>query len=468
MTIRLRAVLALPLALVALGSPALHAAAPAQSAAQSATDLVAQRDEALAYAIGLQAYIYAYPALDYMKVLREQTTPGLDPHGVYGPVNTLVFQDALAEPNGFYKGRAPNNDTIYFTAWIDTSAGPVRVDAPDTKGRYYALTFADFYSNVQHTGRRTTGTAAQSVWVVGPTWQGDVPAGTHLVRLPTHRGYLLGRLLVYQKSDLPGAQALLRQFRMTGPQISAPAPSALPTAAQVRSAEAFGFINSFLRENPRVPGEEALMAQFDAAGFGPSRRFDLAGTSAATRRGLQRAAQDGHAILLGAPRAAPEYTGWSAVVAHYGQFGFDYLTRAMIEANGFLINLPAEAVYPSAITDTAGQVLDGAHRYRIVFPKGQLPPQDAFWSVTPYAIPEMDLIPNPARIYSLGNRTGPLKTRANGDTVIAVQRDRPTERDVNWLPVKEGRFFLNFRIYQPRPEVLDGSYRLPPIQRTGD
>lgn len=427
--------------------------------------LVSQREEALAYSVGLQAYIYAYPALDYMKVMREQTAPGLDPNGIYGPVNTIVFQDAPAVPGGFYKGRAPNSDTIYFTAWIDTTHGPVQVYAPDTNDRYYGLTFADFYSNVQHTGRRTTGTHEQVVLVVGPDWQGEAPEGAHVIRLSTHQGYLLGRLLVLDDKDLPKAQALLRRFRMEGPAKGDWSTEALPKPGDVRSAMAFEYINQFLRRNPRVPGEDALMYQFDSAGFGPMREFDVSKVSEATRRGLQRAAEDGYSILLNAPRAAPQFVGWSPIVSNYGQFGFDYFWRAAIEANGFLINLPAEAVYPSSMTDASGQVLNGGKSYRIVFPQGSLPPSDAFWSITPYAIPEMDLIPNADRIYSLGNRAGPLKRRADGATEIRLQRTRPKERDVNWLPVGEGQFFLNFRIYQPRPEVIDGRYQLPPIER---
>lgn len=454
-------------AVIVAGSTALGAAASSAQPAQDMTSdqIIAHREDALAYAVGLQAYIYAYPALDYMRVMGEQTAPGLDPHGVYGPANTLVYQDALAEPGGFYKGRSPNNDTIYFTSWIDTTKGPVLVQAPDTQDRYYSLTFADFYSNVQHTGRRTTGTAAQSVMVVGPEWKGTPVAGAHLVRLATHQGYLLGRLLVYGRDDLPKAQALLRRFAMEGPSAIAAPGAPPPKADEMRSVRAFRHINQFLRANPRLPGEEALMAQFDSVGLGPERSFDESQISDATRRGLERAAVDGHAILLNAARAAPPRSGWSPVAANHGQFGFDYYWRAAIEANGFLINLPHEAVYPTAMTDSAGRMLNGDFSYRLVFPKDGLPPQDAFWSITPYSIPDRDLIPNPDKIYALGDRAGPLKRRADGATEILIQKERPSDRHVNWLPVSPGQFFLSVRIYQPREDVLDGRYSLPPIER---
>lgn len=273
---------ALSACLPVAGSPAIAAAPPAMP---SAAEIINQRDEALAYAAGLQGYIYGYPALDYMRIMREQTTPGLDPKGVYAPVNGVYFQNALVEPGSLYAGRGPNTDTIYFTGWLDLSQGPVTVDAPDTHDRYYALTFADFYSEVQHTGRRTTGTGAQRLMVAGPEWQGDVPAGVQLIRMRTHQAYILGRVLVEGPKDFPAASKLMRQFKLSSPAAAASAQRDYPVAADLTTLSAFRFINAFLRTNPRLPGEEALMAQFDKAGFGPNVSFDAAKLSPGTRRG---------------------------------------------------------------------------------------------------------------------------------------------------------------------------------------
>ena len=74
----------------------------------------------------------------------------------------------------------------------------------------------------------------------------------------------------------------------------------------------------------------------------------------------------------------------------------------------------------------------------------------------------VDLIPNSIKRYGLSDASAELLKRADGAVEIRVQRERPKEADVNWLPVGEGPFFLSFRIYQPRPDVLDGRYMLPP------
>ncbi|MFN8626756.1 MAG: DUF1214 domain-containing protein [Candidatus Binatia bacterium] len=451
---------ALALSLVlALG----NATARAQPARPDAAAVVAQRDEAIAYAIGLQAYLYGYPALDYMRVMREQTTAGADPHGVYAPINHIYFQDGLAEPGGFFAGRAPNTSTIYFSAWLDLSSGPVTIDAPDTHDRYYVLTYADFYADVQHTGRRTTGTAAQRILVVGPGWNGKPPAGVHLIRLRTDLGYLLGRVLVDGPQDLSAARSVMRRFRLSGPTPT-PAARQPPAPETLTSPDVFRSLNIFLKNNPRLPGEDALMAQFDRIGVGPGATFDARRLSTGTRRGLERAVADGHAILANAPLAAPVVEGWTPMVTTYGNFGFDYLERAIIEYNGFLGNLPQEAVYPSAQTDASGDPLNGGKRYRIVFPANGLPPNDAFWAINAYDLRTMDLFPNRARRYAVSDRMPDLRRRADGAVEIRTQQEEPAEQDVNWLPVGAGRFFLSCRIYQPRAPVLDGRYTLPPIE----
>lgn len=432
--------------------------------APSGDDFANARDEALAYAAGLQGYIYGYPALDYMRIMREQTTPGLDPKGVYAPVNAVFFQNALVVPGSLYAGRGPNTDTIYFTGWLDLSHGPVTVDAPDTHDRYYALTFADFYSEVQHTGRRTTGTKAQKLYVVGPDWKGEAPAGVQVIRMRTQWAYILGRVLVDGPKDFPAASKLMRQFKVAGPAAAASATRSYPVKEDMTALAAFRFINTFLRTNPRLPGEQALMDQFDKAGFGPNVVFDEARLSDGTRQGLARAIRDGNFILQSAPRARPQFKGWSPMGSGQGPYGSDYLSRAITEAHGILANVAAESVYPSALTDANGQQLMGTKRYRIVFPADKMPPHNGFWALNAYDLRTVDLIPNAIKRYGISDRMPGLKHRADGALELRIQQTAPAEKDVNWLPVNDGPFFLTFRIYQPGEAVLKGQYTLPAIE----
>jgi len=93
-----------------------------------------------------------------------------------------------------------------------------------------------------------------------------------------------------------------------------------------------------------------------------------------------------------------------------------------------------------------------------------LPPVNGFWSITLYDDNGI-LVDNPIDRYAIGDRTSDLMTGEGGDIVIALQRERPVEEGVNWLPTQAGPFYLMMRLYIPRAAVLDGSWTPPPIER---
>ena len=148
----------------------------------------------------------------------------------------------------------------------------------------------------------------------------------------------------------------------------------------------------------------------------------------------------------------------------YYVLGTDYLYRAGVARCCLGENLPQDALYPSAGTDSEGQPLDGNGKYVIHFAKGQLPPVDAFWSVTAY---DKDgyFIPNPLKRQALGVHDG-LVGNADGSIDLAIQADSPgKDREANWLPVGKGPFTLMMRLYAPRAEAIEGGWQPPPIQR---
>jgi hypothetical protein len=125
-----------------------------------------------------------------------------------------------------------------------------------------------------------------------------------------------------------------------------------------------------------------------------------------------------------------------------------------------------EAHYPQIFEDHQGQQLDGASNYVVHF--DELPPADAFWSITMYDMPKFRLIDNPINRYAIGDRTPGLKYNQDGSLDIYIQHDSPgPEKESNWLPAPEGDFRPILRMYQPRPEALDGTYVLSPIKRVG-
>src|SRR6185437_11071942 len=125
------------------------------------------------------------------------------------------------------------------------------------------------------------------------------------------------------------------------------------------------------------------------------------------------------------------------------------------------VNVFEEAAYWLATVDGAGKRLSGEHAYRLHFPPGQLPPNDAFWSLTATDTVGY-MVSNPAGRSSVDDHSG-LVTNADGSVDILLQPREPDDPAQNWLPTPTGRFRLMLRAYLPGIAILDGSYHVPPI-----
>jgi hypothetical protein len=127
-----------------------------------------------------------------------------------------------------------------------------------------------------------------------------------------------------------------------------------------------------------------------------------------------------------------------------------------------------EALYPPYFVDAQGEKLDGTkHAYLLRFEKGQLPPAGAFWSFTMYDGPTQFLVANPLNRYLLNSTMlDSFHYGADGSLTFYVQKDSPgTNLELNWLPAPDGPFYLIMRIYLPKPEVLNGTWKQPLLQR---
>jgi hypothetical protein len=121
-----------------------------------------------------------------------------------------------------------------------------------------------------------------------------------------------------------------------------------------------------------------------------------------------------------------------------------------------------------------GEELDGAkHKYTLTFAAGQLPPVNAFWSVTMYDGKSQLLIENPINRYLINTPMLPGMTKnADGSLTLYIQKDSPgADKDANWLPAPDGPIYLVMRLYWPKaepPSILpagEGTWQPPGIKR---
>ena len=83
-----------------------------------------------------EAYVYLYPLVT-MEVTRRQmvNTPAGTKPG-FGPANGFHHIRQFP-PADFRAVVRPNFDTLYSSAWVDLTGGPVRISVPDSGDRYY-------------------------------------------------------------------------------------------------------------------------------------------------------------------------------------------------------------------------------------------------------------------------------------------------------------------------------------------
>jgi hypothetical protein len=152
--------------------------------------------------------------------------------------------------------------------------------------------------------------------------------------------------------------------------------------------------------------------------------------------------------------------GWSSI-RKCGQPGNGILVRAACAKALPVVNVFEEAAYWTTTRDGSRRTLSGRHQYVLTFRAGQLPPNDAFWSLTVTDVVGY-MVQNPINRSSLDERSN-LATNADGSIDVYLQQEAPTGHEQNWLPTPSGKFKLMLRAYLPGAAILNGAYRVPQV-----
>jgi hypothetical protein len=437
-------------------------------------------DERDADQIAVEAYHYFYP-LVIMDVSRRQLT-NIEPGKMLGrgPMNTLSHMRAFP-PADFREVVRPNFDTLYSSGWLDLTAGPVVVTVPDTRGLFYLLPMLDMWTDVfASPGKRTTGTQAGHFAVVPPGWSGTLPAGMERIDAPTAHVWIIGRTQTNGPKDYAAVHAVQDGYRLTPlanwgmPQ----RPAAVTTdpavdmktapLIQVNSMSGADFFTravALLKTNPPHVTDQPILARMRRLGIEPGKPFDYAQADPVVKRAIDRAPATGMAAMKAkVPTLARVVNGWQMNTDCMGVYGTWYLKRAIVAMVGLGANLAEDAIYPLNLADAEGKPLDGTSAYRLSFRKDDLPPADAFWSVTLY---DSDGFPvaNALDRHALGDRDA-LAFNADGSLDLVIQAESPGPgKESNWLPAPKGPFNLTMRIYAPRANALNGEWNPPPVRR---
>jgi hypothetical protein len=445
------------------------------SAAKAITD-----DEA--HAIGVDAYLYFYPIVT-MDITRRQITNMTSGEigGLGGPMN--MFHNAEAFPTADMRAVVrPNFDTLYSSAWLDLTKEPVIVSAPDTNGRYYLLPMLDMWTDVfASPGWRTTGTGAGDFLIAPPGWSGTVPAEVTRIDAPTPYVWIIGRTKTDGPADYDAVHKIQAGYKITplsqwGKQPVPPEAKInpnidmkTPPKKQVDSMEAgkyFAYAAELLKLQPPHLTDQPIIAQLERLGFEVGKSFNLDAADPAVKKGLESAPADAQKLMAWKlPTIARVANGWSMNTDTMGVYGNYYLKRAMIAQAGLGANLPEDAIYPLNLGDNEGKPLDGANDYTIHFAKDQIPPAQAFWSITLYDN-EGFQVANPLNRFAVSSWM-PFAYNTDGSLDLYFQNESPgAGKEANWLPAPKGPYNLTMRIYAPSSDALTGKWTPPPVTKS--
>ena len=438
--------------------------------------------------LAVQAATYGAP-LVAMCLLRDATCfkPGAKakPNSIWRVED--IATPEIAEQSGYV---TPNVNVVYGFGFMDLGPEPVILSAPDSHGRYYMIEICDMWTNAfAYPAGGPSGYKGGTFALVGPDWQGDVPADAKRIDCPTRWIELQPRVFVKDEADLAAAEEVLRAITVKGLSDykggpAPPSPSyhyeAPKIAANVASSQLlfddplqfWAIFAETLNENPPPKNEiEAVLVQFKYLGIELGQKWRPEAVNPAVLSGMKRAAAGIGRLMLGNVAIGGGLRGgWVIPPANVGMAGADYLTRAIVAVLGLTANTLEQAIYYTGLLDAKGEALTGAKRYTLTFatPMTYIQPvPPGFWSLTIYDNVTKLTVPNPINRYSLGS-SDPIKRDVDGSFTLTIQRESPGgEKELNWLPAPAGPFYLILRNYAPAPEVVkqlqtQGNFQGPP------
>ncbi len=338
----------------------------------------------------------------------------------------------------------------------------------------------DAWTNVfSSPGKRTTGTQENDFAVTGPFWNGTLPEGVIEIKSPTNLVWIIGQTQTNGPSDYDAVHDIQAKYTLTplssfgGPhtppenEIDDSIDMITPPIDQVRQLQTNDFFNQMsmlMKDNPPSLYDIDAVLEFKKIGLVPGEIFD---TSTLDKRvvtainlGVKAAYRK---IVSNMVNIGTETNRWN-VAYDTGLYCTNYLLRASVAMRSMGQNIPKDSLYFNIYVDSDNNTLNGANKYTVHFKKDQIPPINAFWSLTMYNM-DMFFVENEINRYAIGDRDQ-MKFNEDGSLDIYIQYDtlKDTNNESNWLPAPNEDFRLSMRLYWPSQKALNGVWQIPSVQ----
>ncbi len=389
----------------------------------------------------------------------------------------------------------PNNDTLYQGAVLDLRLDPLIIEFPAIDSKYVVLQISgyDHYPDVPlatsngdfkiptkvlfYTGR-TKGYQGQKISGVDRIVKADGDFLLAFLRAMPHQAdpvrmkriiQALDSVKVLTLSEFQGKPA--RDYN----DVNFPAYGKSDADIFANNLlEVMQFIFNHTTFDSNDDMDQALLEAYKPLGLEPGKTFDVAKVAKLKGPRFRNAAnQVAQQALVDATDPALAAKA-AQLFMPKGQLD---LQVQLVQSVTGPIGLPAYQARYILVTTKDGKPMNAQYDYVVKINKDELPPANAFWSLTLYDQANGFFIPNEQKKYSVGENAG-FKLDDEGGLEIFISAKKPEGvPDENWLPISRGDIELSlmYRIYvpdaermktwkMPQPEIVGQSASATPIK----
>jgi hypothetical protein len=400
--------------------------------------------------------------------------------------NNCVVDTRLKDHNMKIIAR-PNNDTLYIACTLDLRKDAVILDVPVLSSKYVSvMTFTyDHYVNVPLTTRKGDFKKPEKVLfytVRTEGYKGEPVEGVSRIFEASGDFYgVVFRVMPHanEPEKFKNIVEQMKSVKLTtlseykGSKAKSIDDVMFPVFGKT-DADLFGtnllevmqFVFNHLTLNPKDKMDQAVLAAYKSLGIEPGKTYDPSRVTQIDSKKLreisQKVQKENFALLTTGDfsKFAPR------ILRPKGQTDLDAMLLVSVVGP---IGLPLEeATYPSVSTKD-GKPMNAQHDYVIRMTKDQLPPANAFWSLTLYDTQNGFFIPNDRKKYSVGENAG-MKLNVDGGIEIHVAAKQPKGvPEENWLPInrKDENLDIILRIYVPDLEKFK-TWTIPKAEKVSN
>jgi len=325
----------------------------------------------------------------------------------------------------------------------------------DHPGRYWNVMILDAYTHVAYVCRRHHGVAGTSVRV---TFDPLIPPSndaSDVVTIGTPTAWVIIRVLVESPHDIAKARGLQRAITVTAPAHhpnERTERAGRATAIGKSGADFYSELKRYVEIDPPAAWHPKLSTAAQMIVDDPSSVSD---------EELAAGVEEGEKLIIGRNnKGNVQKNGWTTGRGATDT-GDDILKRAVGAKFGLGGHQAIENRSYIAQHDAAGNRLNGSQPLQLTFAANNLPPCNAFWSLTAYGT-DMYLVENEINRWSLSDRTPGLVYDEDGGLTIHISAARPAEI-ANWLPVPTGPYMMGMRVYEGHDEVIECEWFPPSL-----